>query len=643
TVTQRIAGLQPFQPPRKLNRKISEHVEKVIIRAMELQVDRRFPDASSMLAELNGQVSQPQPKTVPYVQEHTRIMPQQTQPQPASLPDETHNRVKNKDTAPDTHPEPNKKRRKLWPIWVMGAGGIILILACIMGVWVINQLSKAEQSTQVTSTRLVAEATQTSEPEALLSTGDDRLVLPAGVLKFGSLDPVLSDWHPLRDQVASEVWVGLMRQNETTLAVGPGVADFWQGSNKATEWFFNLRSDIPWVHYNADTDQVERVLDEAGNIRYVSAADFAYGLKRMMQNPNSSHGVLNKLISEDSITVEGQSSLRITLTSPAGYFDVLMDRYAYAMPSWLIEEFGDSWTDPEHFQGYGPYILKSLKEGDALTLIRNPYWLATGTIPEPEIKEITWQIEDYDTLLTAFDAGEYDRIYVPSGVLTDVLQSDNYQPLLSAMSLGCVDYYEFNVREPPFDTAAARLAFSLATNRELILDKVYAESAPTMWYSPENARGGLAMSGEDIPDLAYDVEAAQKLLDQVYPDRSEIPTIYIAYNEVFGKQHTVAAEIRRQWEETFGVRVELRSYDTYSEYLEAMQSNPANVYRIGFCGQYNDAHAYFTLYDVMINLITRSGWNNVEFSIRIGEAEATTDQMLRNQLYARAEEILVKT
>ena len=75
TATQRIAGLQPFHPPRRLNHKISERVERVIIRAMELQVDRRFPDASTMLAVLCGEDIQPPNKTAPDLQPHTAVMP----------------------------------------------------------------------------------------------------------------------------------------------------------------------------------------------------------------------------------------------------------------------------------------------------------------------------------------------------------------------------------------------------------------------------------------------------------------------------------------------------------------------------------------------------------------------------------------
>ena len=68
------------------------------------------------------------------------------------------------------------------------------------------------------------------------------------------------------------------------------------------------------------------------------------------------------------------------------------------------------------------------------------------------------------------------------------------------------------------------------------------------------------MSGEVIPELDYDPESAIDLLDQVYPDRSEIPTIQIGYYGVSEMRKIVATEIQRQWEETLGVNVEVTHF-----------------------------------------------------------------------------------
>ena len=83
-----------------------------------------------------------------------------------------------------------------------------------------------------------------------------------------------------------------------------------------------------------------------------------------------------------------------------------------------------------------------------------------------------------------------------------------------------------------------------------------------------------------IPELAYDGELANELLDQVYPDRSEIPTVQLGYSPVLGSWKIEATEIVRQWEETLGVNVELLPF-AYQGYVETVSTNPLIFIGIG--------------------------------------------------------------
>ena len=87
----------------------------------------------------------------------------------------------------------------------------------------------------------------------------------------------------------------------------------------------------------------------------------------------------------------------------------------------------------------------------------------------------------------------------------------------------------------------------------------------------------------------------------------------------------------------------LLTFDDYQCILRQCQQILAIVYRGCWCGFYNDAHAYFNLGGLFSELLARTGWEDAEFTKLIEDAARTTDQMERNQLYAKAEEILVKT
>ena len=95
-----------------------------------------------------------------------------------------------------------------------------------------------------------------------------------------TLDPSLMQDVP-SVQVASEFFPGLLNMNEETVQVGPGTATV-DVSDDGTVFTFHLMANIPWVHYNADTDAVEEVMDDSGNVRYLTAQDYASSIIRTL-------------------------------------------------------------------------------------------------------------------------------------------------------------------------------------------------------------------------------------------------------------------------------------------------------------------------------------------------------------------------
>jgi oligopeptide transport system substrate-binding protein len=78
----------------------------------------------------------------------------------------------------------------------------------------------------------------------------------------------------------THVFVELTRLNEVTTELEPGFATSWDVDEAARTYTFHLMEGVPWVRFNPETGQVEQVLDENGNVRYVTAHDFAYSWTR---------------------------------------------------------------------------------------------------------------------------------------------------------------------------------------------------------------------------------------------------------------------------------------------------------------------------------------------------------------------------
>ena len=481
---------------------------------------------------------------------------------------------------------------------------------------------------------------------------------------FYSIDPALA-WAGPPGQIVTEAFVGLTRQNEETSEVEPGMAASWDTTDAkhpsvaGLVWTFDLRTDVPWVRYDSSTGRVEQVTDDAGQVRYVTAHDFEYGIKRVL-DPETGSGNSDLLYSiegaEDFNAGDGPSSavgvqalddstLEIQLREPAGYFDVIAStRVMVAQPEWQIEAQGDDWTETSNFQGYGPYVLKEWVHDSHLTLIRNPYWPGTESIPQPTVEEITWTlVDDQDALVAAYQAGDFDVIELPQDVLPVVQADPQLKSQLVAQPGRCTYYYGFNTLKPPFDDPSVRLAFSLAVDRQaLINDVIQGNQQPARWFSPPGLRAAPTTEEYGAMGVAYEPEEARELLDQVYPDRSLMPPVTLAIS-AYGQHEAIAQAVQAMWADNLGVEVELEAIGNFGDYLDLLKTDAPQIWRLGWCQDYADAHCILSyLFRSDTDYSNYTNWSSSEFDELVEQADASTDTAKRAAWYAEAENMLVR-
>ncbi|MEO1287794.1 MAG: ABC transporter substrate-binding protein, partial [Chloroflexota bacterium] len=191
-----------------------------------------------------------------------------------------------------------------------------------------------------------------------------------------SLDPAIAtDVSSI--QIIVELFPGLTRTNEITLEDELGMATNVDISEDGTVYTFTLIEGIPWVRYDAEAGEVVQVTDADGNVRVVTANDFVYGMRRSVDPLRGDYygGILAAWVAggsdvrgatadfaEDAaeedlraavdsalegLQIEALDDLTIQVTTerPASFITNILGMWmSTAVPSWAIEEFGDSWT-----------------------------------------------------------------------------------------------------------------------------------------------------------------------------------------------------------------------------------------------------------------------------------------------------------
>jgi oligopeptide transport system substrate-binding protein len=471
------------------------------------------------------------------------------------------------------------------------------------------------------------------------------------------IDPALGVWVN-EIQIVNELFVGITTLNELTVEVEAGIATDWSASEDGMTYTFNLLHDVPWVRYDPDSGEVVQITDEAGNVRVVTAQDIVYGITRTFDPDVASQyaptlapwvvGGMEMLAGEDvelGIAALDEYTLQITSPKPAGFLPMMYGLWmSRPQPQWAIEEYADAWTEAGNIPTYGPYTVKEWEHDVQITLIKNPFWPGTDTVPQAKIDEWVFTYLDEPAYLAAFEAGEMD--WIPTVPLPDLDRMRVEYP--DELVIGpdtCTYYYGFNVLIEPTDNVHMRRALSMAIDRAAVTQITNGGEVPAGFFTRPDIAGGP--SEEDYPDLAIrtDPEAAKAELEAYFAETGytldTMPTVSLGHNTV-ARHVLIAQAIEQMWKETLGIEVQDTSQDAQT-YNATLRTDAPPVWRLGWCYDYPDANSFIN--DVFRSVgpdsNNHTGWGADDFYALLDEAGVETDTAVRRDLYAQAEYMLV--
>ena len=530
--------------------------------------------------------------------------------------------------------------------------------------------------TKVVEGETVVEVVTATPPPAPRETRPNVLRGNFGPGDVPTIDPALStDTSSI--QIVDEITVGLTRLNELTLALEPGMAESWEASEDGLSYVFHVRQGIPWVRWNGSA--VEEVLDCEGNVRYVKAQDFEYGIKRTgspdtasdyayvlgfaikgFNELNAAEGWADMTEEEKQALLDGVAAkalddytLEVTFLTPAVYnLNIIGLWVGHAQPRWIIEgddcteARGDRWTEPGFNQSYGPYVLKEWIHDSSMSIVKNPFWPGIESVPAPQIDEVQFAMLDQSPAFAEYEAGNIDWTAVPLSDLDRVKADPVLSQELSISPYGCTYYYGFNTSKPPIDNVHLRRALSHAIDRQGLVENVTkGGQEPAQWF----CRPGMAAcpTMQDHPDLGIQSDpAAAKAELQAYLDDmgftsvDQIPEIVLMYNTSEAHKR-IAEAIAEMWKETLGIQVTVTNQE-WKVYLTTVQEDAPHIWRLGWCLDYPDANNWTReVFAIGGNKETATQWRNEEFTTLLEQAAVEGDPAKRQDMYAQAEQMLV--
>ena len=334
------------------------------------------------------------------------------------------------------------------------------------------------------------------------------------------------------------------------LKVVPEICQSYEVSADGKTWIFKLRKDKKWSNSDPLTAN-----DFVWSYRYYASTkipDIPYWASPVQFLLNA-WPIKSGAEPEEKLGIQAidDYTLKMELTDPNFNLDCwLAIGGAVPVHRKSIEEHPDDWWKPEYLVSNGPYIVKKWTQGTSAELVKNPYYVGEcGNVDRIILKFIAQWMQ---MGLQSFQAKELDLVFLQNvGEFKYVTSSPKMKQYFheTISDLAFQGYQISRGFSPVLDNKKLRMAFTMAIDRETLVEKVLGRRAIPAYKIWDDS----TIIGRKMKEIPYDPPKARELLAEAgYPDGKGLPQLrfYIG-----APNNAVAEYVVDQWKKNLGVDV----------------------------------------------------------------------------------------
>jgi peptide/nickel transport system substrate-binding protein len=359
---------------------------------------------------------------------------------------------------------------------------------------------------------------------------------------------------------------------------------------------------------------------------------------------------VDEYLKAEAVKVIDDLTFQITLEMPYAPFVTMLGNYPRLIsPSWVEKNGGfkpgfSNEVIDRYPVGTGPFKFVEWVPKQRIVLERNEeYW---GT--KASLEKIIFQfVDEFNTRLLAFFAGDADFIYVPAPNAFDLIEKDPWLnekkvvPLKKGYVFEVHPYLmntalQFNTKIKPMDNKDFRKGLQYAFNYEQYIKSV----ANNFAIQPYGVVPQALISDTTIPRPTYDVAKAKEFFMKAkatgaFKDGDELTIYYNAGNEARRLGSLLLADSVNSL--NVGITIKVQELD-WPTFLAKVRARELPIFFIGWSADFADADTFIFSYGHSHGFFApRTGYENPEVDRLIDQGRIETDPEKRAKLYHDAQ------
>lgn len=434
---------------------------------------------------------------------------------------------------------------------------------------------------------------------------------------------------------------------DSQLNIVPSLATRWDISEDKTTYTFHLRNNVVFHNDGCFVN---------GNGRRMTAKDVEYSFKRIVDKATASPGSWifnNKVDSIDGFKAIDDTTFQLKLIRPyQPILGILSMQYCSIVPHEAVAKYGTDFR--RHAVGTGPFQFVAWEEGQALVMKKNPNYFELDKNGKrlPYLDGI--KISFYDSKATEFllfrqkkmdfvndiDASFKDEVLTKRGTLRKDWQGKiqlQTHPYLNIEYFGIlVDTSNVLLKNSPLALKKIRQAINYGFDREKMV--LYLRNSLGIPAQSGFVPAGLpSFDSTKVDGYSYNPDLARELIKEAGYSPQTLPVVKLQTIPIYSE---IASYVARQLEE-IGFKIQVDVVQK-SLLLDLTSNSKTPFFRGSWIADYPDAENYLSVfYSKNPAPPNYTRYHNPEFDALFEKAITETDDLLRYQLYQRADQVMI--